>query len=71
MGDRVFLFTFYGRFLIANSRTKPTTMIAMIIPIIPGRMYRSAIDCVGSCVGCAVAAGSVMWKVVVAVAGES
>jgi hypothetical protein len=45
------------RFLSIRMSTAPTTTIAIMIPVIPGRMYRSAIDA-GMGVGSAVAAGA-------------
>jgi len=38
------LIVFYGRFLRAMMMTAPTTMIATIMPMIPGSKYWSAID---------------------------
>ncbi len=51
-----FVLVAYGRFRRTSIITSPITTIAMIIATVAGRMYRSAIDSGGACVGATVGA---------------
>lgn len=65
-GKLICFFQHSYRFLSSRNSTAPTTTIAMMIPMIPGRMYMSDRDC-GIGVGSAVACGaSLAVKLVVA-----
>jgi hypothetical protein len=60
------IFAFYGFLITSSASTAPTTMMAMMTPMIAGMKYRSAADC-GVAVGAGVAAVSVTTMLVTAV----